>query len=66
MKKTRQAFLRFKGSKTQKLCAAEIGVSDKHLSRVLVGKVACGMRLAKRIEKWSDGTLTAAMFLFPE
>jgi plasmid maintenance system antidote protein VapI len=66
MEKTRQAFLKFKGDKSQRQCAEEIGVTYRHLSRVLRGKAGCGKRLALRIEKWSGGALPAVIFLFPE
>lgn len=65
MEKARRAFKNYRGKKTQRQCARELGVTDKHLSRVLCGRVGCGKKLAVRIDEWSGGALPAVMFLLP-
>lgn len=48
-----------------KQASAEIGCSPPHLCRVLNGKVECGIKLANKIEAWSEGRIKAKAIMFP-
>lgn len=59
-------FTDYRGLKSQKKCAEELGIHEKYLSRILNGHVHCGRKLAERMEEWSGGKISAVFAMFPD
>lgn len=52
---------------TQEAAAAELGLASKgYFSSLESGRVSCPIKLALRIEAWSDGAVRAVDLLPPE